>query len=75
LKARKELVLIPASDEKAALGAIARIAEGYKGQQAVVLVFVRSIEAVGTVRKELEKATTAKTGKKAGSGHRVGTPK
>jgi CRISPR-associated endonuclease/helicase Cas3 len=55
LKARKELVLTPASDERAVPGAIARIAERYRGQQAAVLVFVRSIEAAGTVRKELEK--------------------
>jgi CRISPR-associated endonuclease/helicase Cas3 len=55
LKARKELVLTPAEDEKAVPAAIARIAEGYKAQQAAVLVFVRSLEAVATIRKELEK--------------------
>jgi CRISPR-associated endonuclease/helicase Cas3 len=55
LKARKELVLTPAEDEKAVPRAIARIAETYKDRQAAVLVFVRSLEAVETVRRDLEK--------------------
>ena len=55
LKARKELVLTPAEDEKAVPGAIAKLAEGYKDKQAAVLVFVRTLEAVETVHKELEK--------------------
>lgn len=55
LKAKKELVLTPAEGEKAVPGAIARIAERYKDQEAAVLVFVRSLEAVAAVQKELEK--------------------
>ena len=55
LKARKELVLTPAEGEKAVPGAIARIAERYRDQQTAVLVFVRSLEAVAAVEKELEK--------------------
>jgi CRISPR-associated endonuclease/helicase Cas3 len=55
LKARKKLVLTPAEDQKAVPGVIARIAEAYKDQQAAVLVFVRSLEAVSAVQKELGK--------------------
>jgi CRISPR-associated endonuclease/helicase Cas3 len=54
LKAAKKLVLTP-KDEKAVPGEIARIAQGYREHQAAVLVFVRSLEAVGVVEKELRK--------------------
>jgi len=56
LKARKQLALTPVEDDKAVPGKIARIAEGYKDDQTAVLVFVRSLDAVATVQKELEKA-------------------
>jgi CRISPR-associated endonuclease/helicase Cas3 len=55
LKARKKLVLTAAEDEKTVPGKIARIAEGYKDQQAAVLVFLRSVEAAKAVREELRK--------------------
>jgi CRISPR-associated endonuclease/helicase Cas3 len=55
LKARKKLVLRRVEDEKAVPGVIARMAEEYKDQQAAVLVFVRSLEAVAAVQKELGK--------------------
>ena len=55
LKARKELVLTRAEDEKAVPGAVAKIAESYKDRQTAVLVFVRTLEAMATVRKELDK--------------------
>lgn len=55
LKARKNLVLTPAEDEKAVPGAIAKIAEEYKDRRASVLVFARSLEAVTAVQKELAK--------------------
>jgi CRISPR-associated endonuclease/helicase Cas3 len=55
LKASKELVLTPAEDEKGVPGRIASIAEGYKDQRASMLVFVRSLEALAAVQKELVK--------------------
>jgi CRISPR-associated endonuclease/helicase Cas3 len=54
LKARKELVLTR-KDEKAVAGEIAGIAAEYTNQQVAVLVFVRSLEAVAAVQKELKK--------------------
>jgi CRISPR-associated endonuclease/helicase Cas3 len=55
LKARKKLELTAAEDEKAVPGVITAIVEGYKDQQSAVLVFVRSLEAVAAVEKELRK--------------------
>jgi CRISPR-associated endonuclease/helicase Cas3 len=55
LKARKELVLTPADIEKDVPGRIASIAEGYKDEGASILVFVRSLEALAAVQKELVK--------------------
>jgi CRISPR-associated endonuclease/helicase Cas3 len=55
LKARKLLTLTPVEEEKEIPAQIAKIAVSYKDQQAAVLVFVRTLEAVTTVQKELEK--------------------
>jgi CRISPR-associated endonuclease/helicase Cas3 len=55
LKAKKELVLTRVEDDKVAPAEIARIAMGYKDRQAAVLVFVRSLEAVAAVQKDLVK--------------------
>lgn len=55
LKARKGMVLTSVQDEKAVPSVICRIAQAYKDEQVGVLVFVRSLDAVTTVRNELEK--------------------
>ncbi|MCI0540749.1 MAG: type I-U CRISPR-associated helicase/endonuclease Cas3 [Verrucomicrobiales bacterium] len=59
LKAKKSLQLTPVSDDKQAAGKIALIATGYKDANAAVLVFVRTLEAVGIVEKELKKTSRA----------------
>ena len=55
LKAEKRLALTPVENEKAIPAEIAKIAGAYKDQQCCVLVFVRTLDAVATVQKELEK--------------------
>jgi len=53
IKAKKLLNLIPAADDKQALAKIIALAEGYKDSGQAVLIFVRTVEAVGEVRKAL----------------------
>jgi CRISPR-associated endonuclease/helicase Cas3 len=55
LKAKKELGLTPVGDDKQAPSKIAEIAAGYKDANTAVLVFVRTLEAVSAIEKELVK--------------------
>ncbi len=55
LEARKQLNLTPVEDDKQVAEKIAKIAGDYKDANAAVLVFVRTLEAVGTIEKELKK--------------------
>jgi CRISPR-associated endonuclease/helicase Cas3 len=56
LKAKKTVSLHPVVDGKDAVAKdIARLATAYKGSNAAVLVFVRTLDEVGTIEKELIK--------------------
>jgi len=55
LEARKQLDLIPVNDDKQVANKIAKIAAGYNDANAAVLVYVRTLEAVGTIERELKK--------------------
>lgn len=55
LKAEKQLHLTPVEDEKAVAAKIADIAASYKNKRSAVLVFVRTLDAVAAVEKELKK--------------------
>ena len=55
LKAEKQLHLKPVKDEKAVAPTIADIAASYKNKRSAVLVFVRTLDAVAVVEKELKK--------------------
>lgn len=55
IRARKQLVLTSAADDKSAPGTMAKIAAGYKDANAAVVVFVRTLEAAATIEKELQK--------------------
>lgn len=55
LKAEKRLTFTAVEDEKAVPAKIAKIAETYKDQQCAVLVFARTLDAIATIQKELEK--------------------
>lgn len=61
IKACKRLSLQPVDDEKKVTSEIVKIAEGYKDQNAAVLVFARTVEAVETIGGELQKKTKKKT--------------
>lgn len=55
LTARKHLSLTRVEDEKRVTGKIAEIAAAYKDANAAVLVFARSVEAVLSIKRELDK--------------------
>lgn len=57
VEAHKQLSLTPAEDDKPATigGKIADIAAGYKDSNAAVLVFVRTLDAVAVIERELRK--------------------
>jgi CRISPR-associated endonuclease/helicase Cas3 len=55
LKAQKHLALTPVEDDKQVPGKVAEIAAGYKDANATVLVFVRTLDAVSSIEKELDK--------------------
>jgi len=55
LKARKQLSLTSVEDDKQVANKIGEIAGDYRDANAAVLVFVRTLDAIGSVEKKLEK--------------------
>lgn len=55
IEARKQLSLTTVEDDKQAAGRISEIAAGYKDENVAVVVFVRTLEAVSAIEKELAK--------------------
>jgi CRISPR-associated endonuclease/helicase Cas3 len=61
IKAKKSLNLIPVGDDKQAIAKIITLAESYKDSGNAVLIFVRTVDAVGEVQKALTAKMKAQT--------------